>query len=252
MRAMPIGALLGVLGAVACEPAPEPFESDVFWIEITETSEPCAGIEITENMTNAAPSPSQTAAVETTTSIPGDYAAVTLGEEGTAFVNYQGSVLVGTANPDGSLEASFLNEESLNETRTSETYTHTRIEELAFEQTLSLVPTGGEENPRFTGSFTVRDSFLLDVSENDEWDPDVVGTGATQMPETDDYLVWTEPTQGGVINQEFRDDCPEDVCSMRVFSECTRSYEVSAVRLEGADVEAFEILENFDQPEGVL
>ncbi|MEM6928111.1 MAG: hypothetical protein AAF602_14360, partial [Myxococcota bacterium] len=117
---------------------------------------------------------------------------------------------------------------------------------------LTLSPNNNEEKPRFPGTYSRRDSSLLDISENDEWDEELVGTGATQIPETADFLVWTidDPPQNSVINQEFRDDCPEDVCSLRVESDCTREFDVVGVKIDGADLAAFEVLSEFDQPEG--
>jgi len=255
MRTSHIAPLALLLGAVACETPPEPFASDVFWIEVTEAGEPCGPVEITENLTGAEPSPEATAVVETTMSIPGQYMSVTLGENGTAYVNYNGDVLVGMVNENGSVDATFLNEERLEESRVSEDYTHTRVEEEIVEQTLDLVPNNDEENPRFAGTYTLRESFLLEISENDEWDEKIVGTGSTQIPETQDWLIWVDPPAFGggdtPINQEYNDDCPEEICELRVFSDCTRTFDVSAVRIDGADLDAFEVLEDYDQPAGV-
>ncbi|MEN0065611.1 MAG: hypothetical protein AAGA48_25950 [Myxococcota bacterium] len=247
------------LMVIGCEPAPEPFSSDVFWIDLVSTDTICPDVEISTSITNANPigvdgTFDRTITQEAT--LGGDYAYVTKTEDGTILVNYRDAVLRGTEN-NGAIEVSWAQSERLDETREGDTYIHTRVEEQAVEETLILRPAGGEDSQSFSGSYSRRDLFLLEVAENDEWDADVVGTGATQMPETDDWLVWEvqpSPQQDNVINQEFFDDCPDgngDLCSLRVNSDCTREFAVTAIRIEGADVDTFEALVDFNQDEGV-
>ncbi|MEN0065610.1 MAG: hypothetical protein AAGA48_25945 [Myxococcota bacterium] len=246
--------------AIGCEPAPAPFSGDVFWLEVIETATICPDVEISSNMANTRPAGSANAFERMITeeqTLGADYAFVTKGEDGTVLMNYRGDVLTGTETDNGGIEVSSVNNERFDETREAETYVHTRLFEQAIEQTIVLRPVG-EEDPNFSGSFTRRDQFLLELAENDEWDPDVVGTTATQMLETDTYLDWVEPPGGYggnfVFNQEFNNDCPDDngdLCTLRVNDDCTREFSVTAQRIDGGDVDAFEVLGGFDQPTGI-
>jgi len=251
MRNAHIGLVVLALGAVACEPAPEPFASDVFWVEFTTVSEPCAGRELVENFTNADAAPDQVVMTSTMTTDPGRYIGITLSENGEALVNVDGDVLIGTVANDGSISATFLNEEGTNETRTATGYTHTRVEQRTLEQTIELTPTPNEDNPRYTGSFVRAESFLFDISETDEWDEVAVGTGISQIPETRQLLVWTDGSNGEPINQEFEDDCQGKDCTVTLTEDCTQEFDLEAVRVENTDLGDFDVLGAYDQPTGI-
>lgn len=246
---------------VACAPQESaPYGGEMFWIELTDAGTACPDTEITTNIGNSQPADAGalfTGSREESLSAGGDYAYITRSNDGAIFVNFMGEVLVGQEKDNGSIEVGWTSSEQVDETLDAKTYEHTRVEQQTIERTLTMGANVTEEdpNPVYLGSLMRHDYLLIELTETDEWDPAVVGTGTSQMPETGTYLEWIEPPGGfgnqNVVNQEYADDCPEDVCELRVFQDCTRQFDVIAYRLDTSDIDVFSALEGYDQPEGV-
>jgi len=245
-----------VLGAIACETPAEPYASDVFWIQIFDEGTVCPDTEITHNYNAFLSSTESVFDVSsvTTESTGGEYGYVTRGEDGSIFLNFRGEVLTGTQNDNGSIEVSWTNEETSTTTITEDTFESVFTVEETVEQTMSLRPNNNEDNPTYSGAYTRRDYALIELEETDEWSFQKLGVG-TQY-DTSNYLEWFEdpPGQGNgeARNYSYLDDCLDaDKCMFRLLEDCTRQFTVEAVKLEGADINTFGAINDFDQPNGV-
>ncbi len=154
------------------------------------------------------------------------------------------------------IDVAWINEEQLDETREAEGFIFTRLLQETLEQTLTLVPSSDEGDSRFLGSYSRREQFLLEMTETDEWDGEVVGTNVSLMEESSQFFTWVEGmipkgATGFVSNGSLVDNCPGTICEIRVNEDCTRRFAVEAVLLE-AGGETFDALEQYDQPDGLL
>ncbi len=247
------------LGAVACEAPPEPFSGDVFWIQITDDGTVCPDIEITHNFNAELSDTTSTFDVtrEATESIGGEYAYVTRGEDGSIFLNFRNEVLTGTEQDNGAIEVSWINDESTTQSLNEPTFVSTLTQAQTVEQTMTLRPGADEENPTYSGTYSLREYQFISLDETDEWDFQALGIG-TQFEDTDDFLTWIVPPDPpfngstNVRNRSFLDDCPEsDVCEFRYEEDCTRQFTVDAIKLDGADINDFGAIGDFGQPNGV-
>lgn len=246
-----------VLGAVACEAPLAPYSGDVLWIQIIDQGTVCPDVAITHNY-NAYLSDTTSVfdvTTESTESTGGEYIYVTRGEDGSIFVNLRGEVLTGIEKDNGSIEVTWTNEETSSQLISEDTWQSSVSRARTVEQTMTLRPNDDETNPVYGGAYTRRDFRQVDLVETDEWDLDVVSIG-TQLGETENYLTWFEdpPGQGNsnVRNYSYLDDClTADDCEFHLLEDCTRQYTVEGVKLDGADIETFDAISGFDQPNGV-
>ncbi|MEO0603001.1 MAG: hypothetical protein AAF211_16300 [Myxococcota bacterium] len=241
----PVLSLLFAVGCVA------PSTSDIFWIELTPDSRPCADERIEENFTNARPSALVTGGSSTLTqSGSATYALVTRSDDGTVIVHYGDVVLTGTETEDGSLEVTWSGSDDFEDRIDAPTYTSTERRIYDVTETLTLRPRSGEDDPTWTGSLSVSTTSMLEYVETDEW-VEAEFSGFSQVP-SGQYLELTVTEPGSppvAINFGDRDDCEGQDCRLAIVNDCTETFTLEG-RLVDADVASFDALSGFGRPPG--